>query len=407
MNELNPTLHTSNQVSLSSPRKQNTSPKDLKDKQIKELGVKSLKSLESSIDDIDSLVDRDINQEPFDDDLSFLQDIISNTEEKISIGDEFEETKQSIANAKDENSELIQEYAPMLENAQEVETQETLNVVNASMQNEVLKKQEGASKKQEIVFNNAETVAKRAETSLGEIHALTNLMMKDKAKVIENTTITVRHKNLSVLKFVKDATPQELRNAKPEDFGLVVGDRHLRHPNFKFKPGDVSVLHINGQPVQLRMEHMRQDQADKFQTIYKEHITQVLGNQPVNEKKDDQKLVKDGSFASHLQPKDLRLKLAPEKKQMVSGAPAGPSQSELDKHAEEAADLLKARKEKDEIASARREKAELKEREHKEIQNEKSTDNDTTLTMQAPGSRQRKSDALPEPTKKKNKELKN
>lgn len=295
MNNIKPAvLQTSNEVRISPS--QHKSSANTKDENINAAAKEAFQSLENDREDsAESLGDREVNigpPEDEDEDFSIFEDMIFGLDETESKMTENIVNEQVSIETETAASEITQDSISILENEQEAEAEQTSVLINDFAKQGTLE--------------NVSVMIDKKMVSLMTSEANLDIMMENPKAALDNMTLDVRHGGITVTKFVKDATPEELKNAKAEDFGMVVGNRHFRHPKSHFKAGDTVTLMVNGQQVQLRVEIMREDQVAKFEKMHKEYVDLRNGNQPVKEKKDDNKLVADNFNTERLKPKDLR-----------------------------------------------------------------------------------------------------
>lgn len=376
MNNINPSaiLRSTNEVRLTSvntPQK-----KDIEKKTIA-AGKEPFKSLATALN-TSPLKGREITEGPpdEDEDFSFLQDVLCVAVNLASEFDEGTDTMTVVNHFDEDFNDLVQENASEFENVQEVKTQEKSSIVNAIVEHETIGK--------------VDIVLTQDVTSLEEDMAIADIMMTDIDRLFEHATIRIMRQDGSFeVKLARDVTPEESRNSKPTDLGLVIGNRYFVHPKAELKAGSVITLHVNGQPMQLTVAHMRQDQADKLGAIYKGYVDQRFGIDVMKGKKDNYQLLVENFISERLMPKDLRHEYQKEKLNVNrSGFYISLSKLASDKKAAEDAALLKDARDRDVKADEIKRNAENKEIRKEEMKHDESkkmsVEEDTVTVMQAP-----------------------
>lgn len=372
MNELNNTsIRATNEVRV--PEIKQNPPKNTKNQTINDIGKNSLKSFTDSLNENSSLEDWNIDEGPpdKDEDFSFLQsmllddpsedEIVANNNEPEAMNDDAQDALSSSQNNENVKSPIsLGNPNPGLDD---------LNSIN----------------------NRLESLNSRSQGFKDDV-AILDSCLQNWSMAFENATIMVKRDDGAFdIKFLKDATFQEKQNAKDEDVGLVIGNRYFVNPRAEIPEGSVLTFHINGQPMQLVVAYMTQEQANKLGTMYKGYVSQLVANAPAKEKESDQKHVERNAIAENLRPPFLRhvREREPEKKTVGRSSAPGVSQIEMDKNAEAAAVLQKARNEKDNMAADRKRQAESKEVKKETVKQDEShkviAEGDDTMTvMQAP-----------------------
>jgi hypothetical protein len=373
MNNIKPAVNPqiSNEVRISSS--ENKSFANIKDENITAVAREAFQSQENDWKDIEvSLVDLDVKIGPpenEDEDFSFFDDMLSGVDE---IESQTTISLDSVLETRSEATDITKEFIPILEKEQENEARENSAFVKAFTNHESVK----------IV----EKILDKEMVSLKASEANLDVMMGNPKVALDNTTVDVRFQGVTVTKFVKDATPEELKKAKAEDFGMVVGDRHFRHPRSQFKAGDTVTLMVNGQQVQFRVEIMRDDQVAKFEKLQKEYVDLRNGNLPVLGKADDQKHVEQNKISEGLKPKDLRHEIKKDKPEISRTSGISIAKSDLDKNAALDAARVKDAQDADNKADEIKKKAIDKEIHKGEIKHQdqikESIEDDTVTLMQ-------------------------